>query len=100
MRDLFKKGLSVGLGLASASKDQAERVLDELVEKGQLSKEESNNLLKDLRMKGEESQKQFDEKIKRQLKTYLDELEVPTKETAQALEDRIEKLEEQVNKEE
>ncbi|MGP4071233.1 phasin family protein [Piscibacillus sp. B03] len=99
MRDYFNKGLSLGLGLASASKEQVNRVMDELIDKGELTKEESDHLLKELKRKGEQSQKQLDDKVKKQLKTYLDELEVPTKTDMEKLEERIRKLENQQSEE-
>ncbi len=45
MRDTFKKGITLGLGLAASSKEQAEKVMEELMKKGEISKEESDDFL-------------------------------------------------------
>ena len=34
MKDMIKKDIAIGLGLAAASKEQAGKMLDELVKKG------------------------------------------------------------------
>jgi polyhydroxyalkanoate synthesis regulator phasin len=43
--DLIKKGLAFGLGLAVSSKEQAEKIVNELVKKGELSMEESKDTI-------------------------------------------------------
>ena len=42
---ILKKGLAFGLGLAIASKEQAEKLIDELVKKGELSLDESKEVI-------------------------------------------------------
>ncbi|WP_194840923.1 phasin family protein [Filobacillus milosensis] len=100
MKDTFIKGMSIGLGLAAASKEQVDKVMEELNEKGQLTKEESNSILNELQTKGEQRQQELDRKVQTQIKKYLDELEVPSKEDFQSLEKRVNKLENQLNNEE
>ena len=41
MKELAKKGLFLGLGLLVMSKEQVERAVDELVQKGKISAAES-----------------------------------------------------------
>ncbi|GAE93953.1 hypothetical protein JCM21714_3075 [Gracilibacillus boraciitolerans JCM 21714] len=96
MHDTFKKGLTLGIGLAAASKEQAEKVINELMKKGEISQEESDNLFQEWKQKGEESQKQMDLKVKEKLKKLLVELDVVTKDDLTALEQRITQLENQL----
>lgn len=93
MRDAFKKGINLGLGLAAASKEQAEKVIDELMKKGELSQEESDDLFQQLHDKGAEAQKQLDQKMQQKLKEMLAELDVATKEDIKALDQRVSQLE-------
>lgn len=91
--DLFKNILSLGIGAASATKEQIERTVDTLVKKGDISKEESKDLIKQWIEKGEQAQKQIDDSVKIKVNQALNNLNLATKEEVQALERRIAALE-------
>ncbi len=93
MKDLIKKGLALGLGLAVASKEQIEKVVDELVKKGEVSAAESKDLVEELVKKGEDEQKELKQKVRGYLRELLNELGIPTKDDLRGLESRIERLE-------
>lgn len=96
MIDLLKKGLSLGLGFAVVSKEQIEKVVDELVNKGEVSATESKDLINELVQKGEEQHREMNTKIQEQLQKILGELKVPTHAEIERLEKRIADLENQV----
>ncbi|AKP47047.1 MULTISPECIES: phasin family protein [Bacillus] len=91
--DLIKKGLSFGLGLAVTSKEQAEKFVNDLVKKGELSLEESKDMVNQLIQRGEEEKKGLQRIVREQIKQILNELDLATKEDIQKLEQRIQKLE-------
>lgn len=93
MRNMIQKGLALGLGLAVTTKEQVEKVVDELVEKGELSKQESKQFVDELLKKGQETKKDIDEKINQKLKQSLNELDLATKEEVDELKKRVEQLE-------
>ncbi|MDI6813538.1 MAG: polyhydroxyalkanoate synthesis regulator [Desulfitobacteriaceae bacterium] len=93
MKDLIKKGLALGLGLAVASKEQIEKGVDDLVKKGEVSAAESKDLVEELVKKGEDEQKELKQKVRGYLREFLNELEIPTKDDLRGLESRIERLE-------
>ncbi len=95
MRDMIKKGLALGLGAAITSKEQAEKVVEELVRKGELNRGESKEFVRELIQKGEETQTKIDQMIQKRLQNMLSELNLPTKEDIKRLEERIEQLENQ-----
>ena len=95
MRNMLKKGLALGLGLAITSKEQAEKFVEELVKKGEMTQEESKGFVNELIQKGEEMQKELDEMINKRLSQLLGQLNVATKEEIQRLEQRINELENQ-----
>lgn len=97
MMDLLKKGLALGLGLAIVSKEQIEKVVDELVKKGDVSVTESKDLINELVQKGEEQQKELNSKIKEQIQKFLVELNLPTQADIDRLEKRIANLENQLS---
>lgn len=93
MRDLINKGLAFGLGLAVVSKEQIEKVVDELVKKGEVSAAESKELMRELLEKGEAEKKEMNARIHDQLKNILKELNIPTRADIERLEKRIQDLE-------
>jgi len=93
MKDLINKGLALGLGLAVASKEQIEKLVDELVKKGEVSAAESKELIRELFEKGEAEKKEMNGRIHEQLDKLLKELNIPTKADMERLERRIQDLE-------
>ena len=96
MKDLLKKGLALGLGLAVESKEQIEKMVDELVKKGELSVADSKDLINELVQKGENQQKEMNAKIQEQLQKIIGELNLPTRADIDRLEKRIANLENQL----
>lgn len=93
MMDFIKKGLAFGLGLAVTSKEQAEKFVNELVKKGELSQEESKDMINQLIHRGEEEKKEIKRIMREQLKQMMDELNLATKDDINRLEQRIQNLE-------
>ncbi|SES91626.1 Polyhydroxyalkanoate synthesis regulator phasin [Salinibacillus kushneri] len=97
MKNTLKKGLSLGIGLALTSKEQAQKVLDELVKKGELSQQESKEFYNEIWERGQETQQELEGKIQQKLNKVLNDLNVATKEDISELEKRLEQLENQNN---
>ena len=93
MKDLIKKGLALGLGLAVVSKEQIEKLVAELVKKGEVTAAESKDLVQELFEKGEAEKKQINERFREQFAQLLKELNIPTKADLERLEQRIKVLE-------
>ena len=93
MKDLFKKGLALGLGLAVASKEQIEKMVDELVKKGEVPASESKDLVSELVEKGEAAKKELNRRICEQLDKVHIEFNVPLKSDIERLEQRAQELE-------
>lgn len=68
------------------------------MKKGELSQQESNSLLSEIESKGEQSQEEWNQKAQAKLKKKLEELDVPTREDYERLENRLHQLERQLNK--
>lgn len=93
MKDLLGKGLAFSLGLAVASKEQVEKLVDEMVKKGEVTAAESKDLVRELMEKGEAGKKEMNDRISEQLEKLLKELNIPTKADLERLEQRILELE-------
>ncbi|EZP77517.1 hypothetical protein H839_07779 [Parageobacillus genomosp. 1] len=95
---ILKKGLAFGLGLALASKEQVEKLIDELVKKGELSLEESKDIIDQWKQQTEERKAELQRIVREQIKQVIDKFDLVTKDELQQLEQRIRRLEEKEDK--
>ncbi|CAM3625947.1 hypothetical protein COLU111180_00025 [Cohnella lubricantis] len=91
MRDMISKAVSLGLGLAVAGKEQAEKLVDELVKRGEMSREESFAFVDDLLKKGEDAQRRVSDLVQERVQAFGDRTWA-TKEDIERLEQRIDML--------
>lgn len=95
MKNLIQKGITIGLGLAMMSKEQVEKIVAGLVEKGEIPINESESLINDIINKGEAQQQVFEARLREKVKEVLSDLEIATKQDLMQLEERVKKLENQ-----
>ncbi|MDT3425508.1 polyhydroxyalkanoate synthesis regulator phasin [Paenibacillus forsythiae] len=93
MSDLLKKAISLGVGLTVVSKEKVEKVVDELVKRGEVAPSESKALVDRLIERGEEERGVFKSAVQEQVQRVLKDLNVPVKSDISALEERIAVLE-------
>jgi polyhydroxyalkanoate synthesis regulator phasin len=93
MKNLIQKGIAIGLGLAMMSKEQVEKIVDELVEKGEIPVTESKNMVNDIIDKGEKQHQIFEAQLREKIKEVLLELHIASKDHLEQLEERIKNLE-------
>lgn len=96
MLEFFRRGMYFGLGLAVASKEQVERIVDELVKKGEVAPSESKKLVDQMIEKGREEQAKVKEMVSDQVNNMLNETEIPSRDDFIYLEKKVEKLEERI----
>ncbi|CAM3351342.1 MULTISPECIES: phasin family protein [Saccharibacillus] len=96
MSDLFKKALSLGIGLTVASKEKVEKTVEELVKKGEIAPSESKAVVNKLIERGEEERSTIKNMVQDQVRRVLQELDVPSGSDVVSLEQRIAVLEQRV----
>lgn len=96
MSDLFKKAISLGVGLTIVSKEKVEKVVEELVKRGELAPSESKALVDRLVERGDEERGVFKNAVQEQVQRVLKDLKVPVQSDIAALETRIAVLERRV----
>lgn len=89
MSDLLRKAISLGVGVAVASKEKIEQLTEELVAKGELGRNESKDFVKQMLAKGEEQRQQMKTMVQDQVRRVLEELDVATKRDTAKLEERL-----------
>jgi polyhydroxyalkanoate synthesis regulator phasin len=96
MEDLFKKTVSFGIGLFDYTKEKVEKLVDEMVKRGEVNKQDSTKAVEELWERARQEQSDFWNKIKGYVKNIVDEMAVPSKADFKALEDRVAALEKRV----
>ncbi len=84
--------------MIATTQEQAKKIADELVKRGELSQEESKEFVKEMYEKGKETKLELEQLINTKTKEVLGELNLATKEDIQRLEQRIANIENQKNK--
>lgn len=93
MLDLIKKSIYLGLGAATATKEKIESLVDELIEKGQLSKDKKTEAVKEIFEKIEKEEQAIYDKVKKTVKETVDNIGIATKKDLDSLKTKIEELE-------
>jgi polyhydroxyalkanoate synthesis regulator phasin len=88
MKTLFERGLLVGLGLLSMTREKAQKVVEELTHEGELQKGEMKQWVDQLSDRGEEERQALRKLIRDEMKKVLDEVGFATKEDIQKLLDK------------
>ena len=89
---MMKRALYLGLGVLSVTREKAEKLMKEMVEKGEINAEEGNTFVDDLIKRGEEVKQEMKTFIEEEVKCKHKELAV-TREEFSALEQRVKDLE-------
>lgn len=72
MLNILERSINLGLGMFSYSKEKIEELVDELVEKGDVSKKDAKSLVNDLVKRGKEQREEFKMIIKEEFINPLD----------------------------
>lgn len=96
MIDYAKKLGLVGIGLAMLTKEKTEKLIDDLVKKGELSRKEGDAMVKDLVKKSEAQREELENRIDAEVKKTLDKAGVATKKDIARLEKKIDNLENKI----
>ena len=93
MRDTFDRIFKLGLGAVVAGKEQIEKTVDELVEKGDITHNESKALVDELLQKGQETKQQIEMMARERVDKLLQDANIATKEDIARIESRLDALE-------
>jgi len=98
MDKLFEKGISMGLGLFTMTREKAEEIVDKLIEKGEISRKEASGVLEEILNRAEKEREELEKRINNSLENTLKRFNVPNKadieELNKKLDDIADKLDE------
>ncbi len=93
MNESLRKLALLGIGIAALTREKAEQLADELVQKGEISEDESKEFIKDLMKRSEQQRGELEKKIEAEVKKAAGRLNLATKEDMKRLEKKIAALE-------
>ena len=97
IESLRKVGL-LGIGAVAITEEKIREVVNELVEKGEMSVDEGKTLVHELLTEKKKQVQDFDEKISKDVQNAIGKSKIASKDDVSRLEDKITELEETVKK--
>jgi polyhydroxyalkanoate synthesis regulator phasin len=94
MKDLLHKAWLFGAGVFDFTKEKVEGLVQEMVQRGEITQQESSEAVKQLLAKAQEAQQGMVAKVKELTKNAIDEINVAKASELEALEARVAALEE------
>ena len=92
MFEKLDKLMMAGLGVATMTREKAEQLFDESVEKGKASKEDRGGFVKDVMDRAEESRKDLEKLISDQIRHAVNGMELATKDDIKRIEVKLDLL--------
>ncbi len=97
MFELIKNVAFAGFGAAFLTKEKATEIVNDLIEKGHLTKEEKTQRIKELMDTTETKVKEFSNIVEEKVKKAVDSIRLPERSEIEELKKQIEELKNQVN---
>jgi polyhydroxyalkanoate synthesis regulator phasin len=92
--DILRKGLLAGFGM----QEKVKELVDELVEKGELSKSEGAKLVREWSEKAEKSSSEFNKTLTDIITKTMDRMNLPTKDDLDKLDKKVHTLSNRIKK--
>lgn len=97
MMNLTKKMLLAGIGTLSLTKEKADKIADDLIKRGELSKSESKDFVVELLDMAEKEKDRIIEKIKPYIEKELEKMNFASQKSVDDLDKKIDSLENKIN---
>lgn len=98
MDSLIKKTILTGLGIASLTKEKAEKLVKDLIKEGEVSEGEGSKLVKELLKKAEDNKNAVEKQMEKTAHNVLKKLNIPSRREVVDLDKKIEKLDKKLGK--
>lgn len=92
MADLLEKTLYLGLGIFSMTKERAEEIIDDLVEKGKVSKDDSAKAVRSLLDRAEKEKDVFEKKVDESIENSVKKLHLATRQDIDEINKKLDKI--------
>lgn len=92
MKELVRKAFTLGWGAVALTREAAEKLVDELVKKGEVGQEEARDLVNDLLERGKKEREEVQKVISQEMVRVLGELNLPSRDDLLRLEEKVDRL--------
>jgi polyhydroxyalkanoate synthesis regulator phasin len=92
MFETLDKMMLAGLGAISMTRDRAEKIFDEYVDRGKLEKENRTGFVKEIMDAADKNRAELEKLIAKQVRETVERLNLPTRDDVQRLEQKIDEL--------
>lgn len=96
MEDTLKKILHTGLGFLSLTKCKVEEVVNDLIDKGRLSREEGERIMKDFKKDSATSRQAMEKEMKQWMESALGKMDIARKKDLEKLSEEVDQLQRRV----
>ncbi len=96
MEDTFKKILYSGIGFLSLTKSKIDEVVDDLIDRGRLSREEGERIVNDFKKDSASSKDAVENELKQWMEKTLNRMDIARKKDVEALHLQVEELQKRV----
>lgn len=93
MKDFVRKSMLFGVGLAMATREKVESVVDDMIARGEMSEKEGKETVHALIEKTEEVKKDLMERVDELVRDVVKRLRIPSRDEWESLEARVDALE-------
>ena len=93
-----RKLMLAGVGAVALAQDEAQELIDRLVERGEIAEGDGKQLMRDLKSRRKRQTKRVEEELDQRVAEVLDRMNIPTKAEIQSLSDKIAELSDKVDK--
>jgi polyhydroxyalkanoate synthesis regulator phasin len=92
MLDFFKRGFLATVGALSISREKIQEMVDQLVERGELTRDEGKQLVDKLIKRGQEERETMGNLVRQEVQKVVGELDIATRKDLQALNKKLDAL--------
>ncbi|MDK2855876.1 MAG: hypothetical protein PWQ41_902 [Bacillota bacterium] len=92
MKELLRRTLALGWGVIAITRETAEKMVDELVKKGEVGQEEAKDLVNELLERGKKAREEVQKIIREEMARALRELSLPSRDDLLRLEEKLDRL--------
>ncbi|AEV33048.1 hypothetical protein Oweho_2073 [Owenweeksia hongkongensis DSM 17368] len=96
MEDTFKKIVYTGLGALSLAKSKMDEVVDDLIDRGRLSREEGEKIAKDFRKDSASSKEAVESELQQWMEKALNKMDIARRKDLEQLQKQVEELQKRV----
>lgn len=97
LSELVRRSILLGLGALSITREKAERLVDELVKKGEMTREEARSFVDQIVERGKQEKDELQRMVKEELGQWRENVGLATRADIARLEEQIKKLEEKLD---